>query len=175
MAGEARRKTSGRSNVGTSGEVQQLLAMLDQAYDRRSWHGTNLRGSIRGVTAGQAAWRPGPGRHNIWEIVVHAAYWKYAVRRRLTDEARGSFSLKGSNWFPRPLEGAAQSWRRDVALLDDAHRGLRRAIEGLTDADLSRTRTGSTVTHRFILSGIIAHDLYHAGQIQLLKRISAGR
>src|SRR6185503_12219164 len=82
--------------------LEQLLAIVDQAYDRPSWHGTNLKGSIRRVTATIAAWRPGPNRHNIWEIVVHAAYWKYAVRRRLTGEARGSFPLKGSNWFRRP-------------------------------------------------------------------------
>src|SRR6185436_8272660 len=82
--------------------MKELLALLDQAYDRRSWHGTNLRGSIRGVSTEQAAWRPGPSRHNIWEIVVHAAYWKYAARRRLTGEARVSFPIKGSNWFERP-------------------------------------------------------------------------
>ncbi|HEX6209678.1 MAG TPA: hypothetical protein VF136_02805, partial [Methylomirabilota bacterium] len=67
-------------------EIELLLSQIDQAYDHRSWHGTNLRGSVRGVVAEVAAWRPGPGRHNIHEIVVHAAYWKYAVRRRLTGE-----------------------------------------------------------------------------------------
>ena len=70
-----------------------LLRILDEAFDQRSWHGTNLRGSIRGLTPDAAAWRPAPGRHNIWELVVHAAYWKYAVRRRLLGEKRGSFPL----------------------------------------------------------------------------------
>ena len=70
-------------------EIQQLLAILDQAYDRQSWHGTNLRGSIRRVNATQAAWRPAPNRHNIWETVVHAAYWKYAAARRFTGGSRG--------------------------------------------------------------------------------------
>ena len=65
-------------------ERELLLAEIDEAYNRRSWHGTNLRGSVKGLTAGQAVWRPGPGRHNIQELVVHAAYWKYAATRRLT-------------------------------------------------------------------------------------------
>src|SRR5262245_48041493 len=98
-------------------DLAQLLTILDQAYDRRSWHGTNLRGSIRGLSAKRAAWRPARGRHNIWELVVHAAYWKYVVRRRLGREARGSFPLKGSNWFERPLEGTDHAWRADVLLL----------------------------------------------------------
>ena len=70
-----------RANV-----VRLLLAAIDEAYERKAWHGTNLRGALRGVTARQAAWRPAAGRHNLWEIALHAAYWKYAVRRRLTGE-----------------------------------------------------------------------------------------
>jgi hypothetical protein len=150
-----------------------FLAIIDQAYNRRSWHGTNLRGSVRGVSAAQAAWRPAPGRHDIWELVVHAAYWKYVVRRRLTGERRGSFPLEGSNWFRRPLEGTDREWRGDVALLDRMHRALRQAVERLPAARLHHAPRGSTVSNAFLLSGIAAHDLYHAGQIQLLKRLSA--
>src|SRR4249919_4277847 len=94
-----------------------LLNALDQAYRRQSWHGTNLRGSIRGLSPERAARRPGPGRHNIWELVVHCAYWKYAVWRRLTGSERGSFPLAGSNFFARPQGPATlKAWRADLAL-----------------------------------------------------------
>jgi DinB family protein len=126
--------------VAPSQEMQQLLSLLDQAYDRRSWHGTNLRGSIRRVSAEQAAWRPGSKRHNIWELVVHAAYWKYAVWRRLASERRGSFPLKGSNWFRRPEDTSERAWRADVALLDQMHRFLRESA-----ADLSLSTPDSVV------------------------------
>ncbi len=155
-------------------EVTQLLAIIDQAYDRQSWHGTNLRGSLRRVTAAQAAWRPGPRRHNIWEIVVHAAYWKYAAARRFTGSARGSFPLKGSNWFPRPVDAAHAAdtdWRADVALLDQMHATLRGAVTALPAKELARTPAGTKVSNFALVSGIAAHDLYHAGQIQLLKRL----
>src|SRR6187549_768045 len=100
--------------------IQILITLVDQAYDHRSWHGTNLKGSIKGLRARQVAWRPSPKRHNIWEIVVHAAYWKYAVRRRLTGEARGSFPLKGSNWFIRSGHDE-DAWIEDVRLLVNEH------------------------------------------------------
>ncbi len=74
-------------------EIRQLLSILDQAYDHRSWHGTNLRGSLRGVSLRKAAWRPGRGRHNIWELVVHAAYWKYAAGRRIAGHAARGLSV----------------------------------------------------------------------------------
>jgi len=152
-----------------------ILSLLDQAYDRPSWHGTNLRGSLRRVTAAQAAWRPGPGRHNIWEIAVHAAYWKYAAWRRLTGATRGSFPLRGSNWFRRPDDLTDAAWRSDLALLDEMHRALRAAVKGLPGVALSRTPPGSKVSNFALLTGVAAHDLYHAGQIQLLKRLSQSK
>jgi uncharacterized damage-inducible protein DinB len=151
--------------------VDQLLAIIDQAYDHTSWHGTNLRGSIRRVSLQQAAWRPGPRRHNIWEIMVHAAYWKYAATRRFTGGARGSFPLKGSNWFKRPHEKTERAWKDDVALLDRMHREFRAAVARLSMKDLARTPPGRKVSNFALLSGIAAHDLYHAGQIQLLKKL----
>ncbi len=56
--------------------IRLLLDALDEAYDRRSWHGTNLRGSLRGLSRDVLRWRPATDRHNVWELVVHAAYWK---------------------------------------------------------------------------------------------------
>src|SRR4030095_10702386 len=99
-------------------EITQLLAIIDTAYDRKSWHGTNLRGSIRGITLETAAWRPARDRHNIWELVVHTAYWKSIGLRRLTGGVRGSFPLKGSNWMTRPQDPSEAAWKADVALLE---------------------------------------------------------
>lgn len=151
-----------------SHDLSILLDLLDQAYDHTSWHGTNLRGSILGVSASEALWRPGKGRHNIREIVVHAAYWKYAVRRRLTGEKRGSFPLKGSNWFGR---SKGDDWKGDVSLLAEEHRRLRAAVAGLGPERLDSPVPRSRLTHRFLITGAASHDLYHAGQIQLIKRL----
>jgi hypothetical protein len=154
-----------------SSEHLLLLSILDEAYVKKAWHGPNLRGSIRGLSARQAAWRPGPNRHNIWEIVVHCAYWKYAVRRRMLREKRGSFPLKGSNWFKRPGSATEKAWREDVKLLETCHRSMREAIAAMKPSDLKVIPPGSTVSNVRIIFGIAAHDVYHAGQIQLLKRL----
>ena len=151
-----------------------LLAIIDQAYNRTSWHGTNLRGSVRRVSVDQASWRPSANRHNIWEIVVHAAYWKYAVTRRFSPQRRGSFAIRGSNWFRRPADDSnatEREWRQDIALLDETHERLRDVVARLAPADLTRTPPGKKVSNFALLSGAAAHDLYHAGQIQLLKRL----
>jgi hypothetical protein len=152
-------------------DVAQLLLVLDTAYDRRSWHGPNLRGSIRGVTLDAACWRPGRGRHNIWELAVHAAYWKYAGLRRLTKAKRGSFALKGSNWFERPIEATRDAWRADLRLLEQMHKTLCEAVARMSARDLNRRAKGTPFTNREVVMGLAAHDLYHAGQIQLLKRL----
>lgn len=143
-----------------------LLDLLDEAFDQQSWHGPNLRGSIRGVTAKQAAWRPGPDRHNIWELTLHAAYWKYVVRRRLTSaktgEKRGSFVLPGSNFFARPIEDTEAAWKVDIHILAAEHRKLRAVVAQLA---------APTRAEAHMIRGVAAHDLYHAGQIRLLRRL----
>ncbi len=156
------------------GTVDLLLALIDEGFNRRSWHGTNLRGAVRGLTAAQAAWRPAPGRHNVWETTLHAAYWKYAVWRRLTGEKRGSFALKGSNWWRQPEGKPSQAaWRGTVALLDEQHRRLRAAVARLGPGDLAKPApNGRGITIGGVVRGVAAHDLYHAGQIQLLKRLA---
>ena len=151
--------------------MAELVALLDEAFEQRAWPGPNLKGSIRGVGAAEAAWRPGRGRHSVWELVVHAAYWKYAVRRRLTGEKRGSFDLAGSNWFPRKGAADGRAWKADVARLLAEHRKLREVVASLTDRDLEKTAPGHRQSVRVLVRGIAAHDLYHAGQIQLLKRL----
>lgn len=154
-------------------ELRMLLRMLDVCYEKKAWHGPNLRGAIRGLDVRAAAWRPGPGRHSIREIVVHAAYWKYAVRRRLLGEKRGSFPLKGSNWFPIPGTGTEAAWRANVALLDAMHRAMRQAVSSLSASALRATPAGSSLSRGELIAGAAAHDAYHTGQIQLLKRLHA--
>jgi uncharacterized damage-inducible protein DinB len=153
-------------------EIDTLLDIIDQAFDRKSWHGTNLRGSLRGLTARQAAWRPAPARHSVHEIVLHAAYWKYVVRRKLRNEKRGTFPLKGSDWFT-PLDVTDAVWKDDVKLLVATHESMRAAIADLRPAALHQSPGGSKVSHFALVSGVAAHDLYHAGQIQLIKCLGA--
>ena len=149
-----------------------LIALLDSAYHRPSWHGTNLRGSIRGLSLDALSWRPAAGAHNIWELAVHAAYWKYVVRRRLLSGKRGSFPLEGSNFFtrPGPAGSTMRDWKTDVALLDRMHEELRATVAALTPAQLRRPLASGRPAS-WMVTGAAAHDLYHAGQIQLLKRL----
>ena len=155
-------------------EIALLLDLLDQGYDKKAWHGPNLRGAIRRVSAQQAAWRSNRARHTIAELVVHSAYWKYAVRRRLLGEKRGSFPMKGSNWFELPKWLNDSEWRYHVALLDEQHRELREAVARFPAAQLHKRSLGSKYTAVGLITGIAAHDIYHAGQIQVLKRLQTG-
>jgi hypothetical protein len=143
--------------------IELLLTFIDQAYDKKAWHGPTLRGALRGISVKEALWRPSPKHHNIWELTLHAAYWKYAVRNRLLGGPRGTFPQKGSNWFKSG--GNPAEWKKDLDLLGQQHKLLREAVAGLT---LSR------IARMDMIYGIASHDLYHAGQIQLLKRLIRG-
>ena len=157
------------------GQRTLLLRLIDEAFDKTAWHGTNLRGSIRRVSATQAAWRPQRGRRNIAEIVLHCAYWKYAVWRRITGAKRGTFPLKGSNWFDVPEDLTDAQWKTHVKLLVDMHRSLREAVVTATWAKIATGPGGNANNPASHIHGAAMHDLYHAGQIQTLKALQKRR
>ncbi|HEU5161865.1 MAG TPA: DinB family protein [Thermoanaerobaculia bacterium] len=158
-----------------SRSIEILVRILDEAFVRKAWHGTTLRGSLTSVDATAAVARPAPGRHNIAELAVHAAYWKYAVRRRITGIKRGTFPLKGSNWFTIDALDAPR-WRELIELLEREHEALRAAVGALRESALDRKPpNGGIWTLGQLISGAAAHDLYHTGQIQLVKRFVVDR
>jgi len=134
MATKVQSKTAGNQ----SSLVNQMLAIIDQAYNRKTWHGTNFRGSLMRVTPEMAAWRPGRGRHNIWEIAVHVAYYKYVLWRRLSGQKKGTFPYKAEknwgDWFARPDRISEKSWKEDLAMLKEYHEMLRDYVANLNPA-----------------------------------------
>src|ERR1041384_3387824 len=140
-------------------QIDIILDLIDQAFDHAAWHGPNLRGAIRGLELEEVIWRPAPGKHNIWELMLHAAYWKYIVRRRLLNEEKGTFQLPGSNFFERPAEGYSdkKAWDRDVRLLIENHKSLRVAVANLKPKTLTDTASGSKYSILQTVNGIAAH------------------
>lgn len=151
---------SGKSSL-LDPRVAVLLQNLDCAFDRAAWHGPNLASSIRGVDAKRAA-HSLAGRMCIWQQVLHAAYWKQRVVNLLIGTQ--PFPRQGSNWPDLPRNRTEKTWKADVKLLHDIHANLRAAVERIDPARLDDK------TMRLIL-GAAAHDLYHTGQIRLLRRM----
>lgn len=145
-----------------------LLSLLDEGYGRPAWHGPNLKASLRGLTPAQAAWRPAPAMHNIWELVLHCAYWKFTARRRITGDRKLRFPYPGSNFFPRDDGTPPAQWKIDLECLAEEHAALRAPVAASSTLSAQHIRT---------IRGVAAHDIYHAGQIQLIRksmRLSAG-
>ncbi len=155
-----------------SPEIEILLHLLDEAFDRKAWHGPNLFGSLRTLSAAEAGARPGAGRHSIQELALHCAYWKYAVRRKLSGEKRGSFPLTGSNFFPRVGTLALAAWAADRKLLLDEHRKLRAVVENFPPSKLDECAPGVRHTFLRLIAGAAGHDVYHTGQIRLIRKVA---
>jgi len=166
--------TQKRKRTTRRGDMGLLLRLIDQGFDHQAWHGPTLAGALRGVTWRQALWRPHQARHNVWELTLHTAYWKYAVRRRLVGGPQGAFPRAGSNWPELPKSPGERAWKADVALLKSEHRTLRETIAALPAAVLGKRGGRGRWTNAEMIHGVAMHDLYHAGQVQLLLRLRAG-
>lgn len=150
-----------------------LMWNLQPPPGRKSWHGGPTPvGALRGVTAAQAAWRVTPRRKSIWELALHIAYWKYTVRRHLETGERPRFPRRPSNFPDQPEPADAAAWARDLALLREEHHRLVAAVGTLAKDRLGEIPPdGRRWTYGELVLGIAAHDAYHIGQIQLLKRL----
>jgi uncharacterized damage-inducible protein DinB len=162
---------------GTPAELELLIALVRESYDRPAWHGPNLRAALRGVDAPLAAVRPAGGAHSIWDLTLHTSFWLHIVTRRLTGEA-GTFARPGHDWprAPESTQAASEAaWRADLRLLAATYACLLEAIAGLDPRRLHQPARGHRrQTPAVLLRGVACHNLYHAGQIRLLRRMARG-
>ena len=145
--------------------------VLLEGYGGEAWHGPDLKAALTDVSTALAFWRPAPGRHNIAEIALHHAYYAHSVRGRLSETAPEPFVLEGEDWFP--LSGKDKlTWKEIVAVVDRQQQHLATLV---ADIEAGRGRSRLSEAERFALVvGITCHAVYHAGQIQLLKKLHAG-
>jgi uncharacterized damage-inducible protein DinB len=158
-------------------QIELLSWNLQPVPGVRNWHGgPSPVTALRGVEAEEAAWRPGPRRNSIWALALHIAYWKYTVRRHLDEGPIARFPRSPSNWPKPPAPPDDSAWSRDLALLKEEHQRLVEAVGGLSEKTLDRIPpAGRRWTYGQLLLGIAAHDAYHTGQIQLMKKLWAER
>jgi uncharacterized damage-inducible protein DinB len=148
-------------------EIHRILDQMHRAWDGNAWHGPPLRALLAGVPAAQAHARPIGAAHTIAEIVLHLAYWKDTVRRRLGGET--ILPTEPEQW-PAVSDRSGAAWREALALLEARHRALVEAVAQLDDARLNDPVGGKDYDVYVLLHGVIQHDLYHAGQVALLKK-----
>jgi len=149
-------------------EIQRIEDQLRRAFEGNAWHGPAVRELLADVTAAQAAGRPLPNAHSIWEIVLHMATWERVVYRRLQGETVVNLPME-QDW-PPVRDSSEAAWHQAVRDLEQANHDLRAAIAQLTEARLADMAPGKDHSVYVMLHGIIQHDLYHAGQIAVLKK-----
>jgi uncharacterized damage-inducible protein DinB len=155
-------------------EIDRLIDQLEREHTGDPWHGSPLHAILDYVTAAQAAARPLRGAHSIWELVLHMTGWKNEVRRRLSGAPASD--PEGGDW-PAVGERTDEAWRKAVGRLDKAHQDLMNAIRAMPESKLHEPTNdvrdrplGTGVSYYVLLHGIVQHDVYHAGQIAILKK-----
>lgn len=151
-------------------ETKRLADQLRRSYDGEAWHGPAVRELLDGVTADRAAAKPIAGAHSIWELVLHVEAWE---RESLLVVGGKTFEiLAGESDWPPVRETSAEEWRATLERLESTTRNLVAAIRAMDDAKLNESAGGREFNFHFLLHGVVQHNLYHAGQIALLKKMA---
>lgn len=160
--------TSSKISVSAGPEARLLTRVLDEGYGPGAWHGADLKAALTDVSPELAFWRPASGRHNIAEVAIHHAYCSRSVRGQLSGMAPESFVLEGEDWFELS-DSTRLTWPKIQSTVA-AEQGKLAAV--LADIAAGRAESKLSDAERFnLVLGITCHAVYHAGQIQLLKRL----
>jgi uncharacterized damage-inducible protein DinB len=151
-------------------EINRILEQLKCAYEGPAWHGPALLELLNEVDAEQAAARPLPARHTIWELVLHVITWQDAVEHWLRQQP---FKPTPEQNFPAIAEASPEGWAETLNRLRTSYETICATVRTMTDADLDKKVYGRQFTNYFVLHGVIQHNLYHAGQIAVLRKPNA--
>jgi hypothetical protein len=155
-------------------ETRRIADQLARAFEGDPWYGPNTHDVVGGLTAAQAAHRPIPQAHTLWEIALHVTSWNREVRRRLrTGTARDP---EDGDW-PEPPEATEENWRWTIDALEASFRELLAAVRAFPAARLdevlgeARDRPlGSGVSFYVLLHGVVQHIVAHTAQMSLLRK-----
>src|ERR1051325_3558993 len=102
-------------------EIARIADQLERIFHGDPWYGSSTMEVLRGISAGEAAHRPLPQAHTIWEIALHLISWnREAARRPRTGAAR---EPKDGGWAEMP-EPAPENWRWTVERVEESYRAL---------------------------------------------------
>jgi uncharacterized damage-inducible protein DinB len=148
-------------------EIYRILDQMDRAYSGEAWHGPSMRELLDGLLAEDASKHVVKGTHSIWELVNHVAAWKSIVARRLAGEKP---QVTPEMDWPPVWEASEFEWKRSLESLAESQKRVRSVVEKLRDDELDEKMWNKFGTRYVMLHGLIQHDLYHAGQIAILKK-----
>lgn len=160
--------TETKTPTPTGLPVQTFARILEEGYGPGAWYGSDLRAAIAEVTPATAFTRPARGRHNIAEVALHHAYWAGQIENKLTGSGAAAFPLVGEDWFELNDESKL-SWSAIVTLVDASHQRLSRTVGEIAGGN--RPSPLSEAERFDLVIGITGHAAYHAGQIQLIKKL----
>ena len=149
-------------------EIEKISEQLKRSFYKDAWHGPALLEVLKNVTASQAAKRPMDDAHTIWELVLHSTTWIKAVDKTITEMEYTQVS-DTANW-PTIIDKSEASWKQALDSLKKSHKKLEKHVLGLKNAALAKKAINTNSTISRLLYGVIQHDIYHAGQIAILKK-----
>jgi uncharacterized damage-inducible protein DinB len=152
-------------------ETARLADQMRRAFDGDAWHGDSVLELLAGVDAKVAAAHPIKNAHSIWELVLHIAAWDGAIIKRIGGAA---VELHGESNFPPVKDTSEAAWRKEIEDAKQTHTELVKAVAAFPDSRLQERVPGKIESYHdffYTFSGIVQHELYHAGQIALLKKV----
>lgn len=149
-------------------ETKRIRDQVERSHKGPAWHGPSVNELLDGVTAEAASKRPLPGAHTIWELALHIGAWEAAALTAVKGGVMPEEPEEGD--WQTPADRSEQAWTTMLGKLETTQLAIEQALDAFPEDRLSEIVPGRDYSFYFLLHGIAQHNLYHAGQIALLKK-----
>lgn len=151
-------------------EIQYISRMLKEAYDGEPWHGRSIKSLLEEVTPAVGLRKPGANSHSIAELVYHMVTWRDFTISRLQPDGKELTYFEENDWRKLDLHDET-TWHHGLRLLEESQQRLLAVLEQFQDSILAEKVAERKYDFRFLLYGIVQHDVYHAGQIAYAMKL----
>jgi uncharacterized damage-inducible protein DinB len=150
-------------------ELHRITSLLRATFEGEPWHGPSVKSTLKEITASQASDRPLSACHTIHELISHMTAWRTFTSEKLSGQGEYDITTSEQDW-PATVNDSEDAWQQTLLKLENSQQQLLAALSKATDDKLRETVLGRKYDFYFLLHGIIQHDLYHLGQIAMLKK-----
>lgn len=145
-------------------EIQNIISLLSRTFEKNAWHGPSVKEVLNDITAEQSFTKL-RDTHSIIELVAHMTAWRIFVIKKL--EGDENYKVEDEKNFPSETD-----WMKTLNDLSASQLHLLELLKDFPATKLSDVVHAPPYKYSFytLLHGIIHHDLYHIGQIALIKK-----
>lgn len=150
-------------------EIQSIIKTFQNTLSGQPWFGRAVYEILGEVDPTDVFEKPGDKGHSLIELLYHMITWAEFTLSRLEKQEKTTPDFENLDW--RTINPSVHSWKKGIKEFKDIHWKIIAILESRNDDLLKEMVDDRKYNYRFLLNGLIQHNIYHLGQIAYINKM----